>query len=100
MLLKEKFEISMLKMKPSYLITYEKDPVFEKIYENTDFFLRLGDQVSIGDEVLVQENEALFPAKVVDMSSSRMQGDYTKDLKLFSFLIYFVMFFEQCSFML
>ena len=37
---------------------------------------RSADYVSIGDEVLVQgEDDELTPAKVIDLSSSTMQGD-------------------------
>ena len=37
---------------------------------------RYADDVSIGDEVLVQgEDDELTPAKVIDLSSSTMQGD-------------------------
>ena len=36
---------------------------------------RYADDVSIGDEVLVQgEDDELTPAKVIDLSSSTMQG--------------------------
>ena len=87
-------------MKPSYLITDDEIQFLDKYMKILIFFLRLADQVLIGKEVLVHENETVFPAKVINMSSSRMQGDYTKDLKLFLFLIYFVMFFYQYSFML
>ena len=38
--------------------------------------LRYADDVSIGDEVLVQdEDDELTPAKVIDLSSKTMQGD-------------------------
>ena len=87
-------------MKQSYLNINDEIQFLDKYMKIVNFFLRLADQVLIGDELLVHENETVFPAKVINMSSSRMQGDYTKYLKLFSFLIYFVMFFDQCSFML
>ena len=39
-------------------------------------------EVSVGDEVLVKGNGGLVPAKVVNVSSLIMQGDYS-----FSFLL-------------
>ena len=35
---------------------------------------RYADQVTIGDELLVQENDQLIQATVIDVSSSVMQG--------------------------
>ena len=43
----------------------------EQIY----YFIRYADQVCVGDEVLVQKNDNLFPAKVINVSSLVMQGD-------------------------
>ena len=38
------------------------------------FSFRNADQVSIGDEVLIQENEVLKPQRVIQVSSFIMQG--------------------------
>ena len=38
---------------------------------------RYAEKVSAGDEVLVPENNKLTPAKVINVSSLKMQGDYT-----------------------
>ena len=43
----------------------------EQIYS----IIRLADQVCPGDEVLVQRNDNLFPAKVINVSSLIIQGD-------------------------
>ena len=40
------------------------------------FSFRYADQVAIGDEVLVQENDGLTPSKVINVTSSTMQGNY------------------------
>ena len=39
------------------------------------FHFSYANEVSIGDEVLVNENDQLSPAKVIDISTSKMQGD-------------------------
>ena len=43
---------------------------------NKSFYFRYAGQVSIGDEVLVEISNYLTPRKVIDISSSSMQGDY------------------------
>ena len=43
----------------------------EQIYS----FIRDADQVCVGDEMLVQKNDKLIPAKVINVSSLIMQGD-------------------------
>ena len=40
------------------------------------FSFRYADQVAIGDEVLVQENDDLTPSKIINVTSSTMQGNY------------------------
>ena len=42
---------------------------------NEIFSVRYADQLSIGDEVLVQENNELIPVKVNNVSSVAMQGN-------------------------
>ena len=37
--------------------------------------IRYADQITIGDEVLIQENDKLIQAIVINVSSSIMQGD-------------------------
>ena len=39
-------------------------------------FFRYADQVAIGDEVLVLENDDLTPTKVINVSSFNMQGTH------------------------
>ena len=38
-------------------------------------YFRYADHVSIGDEVLVEENDKLIPRKVVNVSGLLMQGN-------------------------
>ena len=38
-------------------------------------YFRFADQVTVGDEVLIQMNNYLTPGKVINVSSSDMQGD-------------------------
>ena len=38
--------------------------------------IRYAEKVSTGDEVLVPENNEFTPAKVINVSSLKMQGDY------------------------
>ena len=45
--------------------------------------LRYADQVTVGDKVLVQGTDQLIQAKVIEISSSVMQGD--KHCKNFQF---------------
>ena len=45
-------------------------------HTNKSFYFRYAGQVSIGDEVLVEISNYLTPRKVIDISSSSMQGDY------------------------
>ena len=45
---------------------------------------RYAEKVSTGDEVLVSENNELTPAKVINVSSLKMQGDY-------AFVVFYVM---------
>ena len=40
-----------------------------------NFNLRYADQISSGYEVLVQENDELTPAKVINVSMAIMQGN-------------------------
>ena len=47
----------------------------------THSFLRGANKVSIGDEVLVDRDGEVIPDKVIDVSSSRMKGDYNLSLK-------------------
>ena len=42
----------------------------------TIFSVRFADQVSISDELLVQENNELVPAKVINISSLIMKGEH------------------------
>ena len=39
-------------------------------------FFRYADQVSIGNEALVEGNDELTPAKVINVNSSSMEGDH------------------------
>ena len=39
-------------------------------------FFRYADQVAVGDEVLVLENDDLTPTKVINVSSFNMQGTH------------------------
>ena len=43
--------------------------------------LRGANEVSIGDEVLVDRNGKFIPDKVIDVSSSKMKGDYNLSYK-------------------
>ena len=47
---------------------------FEKQLEKNSF--RYADKVSIGDDIVVQENKDLSPAKVVNVWSQVMRGDH------------------------
>ena len=40
-----------------------------------EFFFRYADQLSIGDEVLIETSKTLIPAKVINVSNSLMQGN-------------------------
>ena len=42
----------------------------------TDLFYRYADQVSVGDEVLLQVKDELAPAKVTNVSNVILQGKY------------------------
>ena len=44
------------------------------MYQNAIVSVRYSNQVSIGDEVLVQENDELIPTKIIAVSTSTMQG--------------------------
>ena len=57
------------------------------------FFLRYGDLMSIGDEVLVQEKAQLIPATVTNVSDFLMEGDIicTSIIDI-SFSLYFINF--------
>ena len=46
---------------------------------NTIFF-RYADEVSNGDEVLVNKNDKLSPTKVISVSNTMMQGKYQLNL--------------------
>ena len=48
------------------------EKIFETLY--SIFSFRHADQVSIGDEVLVEENDDMMPAKVVNVSTLVLQG--------------------------
>ena len=39
------------------------------------FFFRYADQVSVGDEVLVEGNEQLIPAEVINVLTLAIQGN-------------------------
>ena len=39
------------------------------------FFFRYSDQVSIGDEVLVKENNQVIPGEVINVVTLTLQGD-------------------------
>ena len=53
---------------------YTDSPV--KYYCHLQYFCSVADQVLIGDEVLVQETHELTPSEVINISDSKMQGDY------------------------
>ena len=40
------------------------------------FFISNAGQVTIGDEMLVQGNDELSPARIINISSQTMQGNY------------------------
>ena len=42
---------------------------------------RFADKVAIGDELLAQGYDNLTPAKVVNVSTFKLQGDYLSDYK-------------------
>ena len=46
------------------------------------FFFRYADEVSVGDDVLVQDNNEMIPSKVQEVSSAIMKGK--PSLKLLS----------------
>ena len=59
-----------------YELCYWKDSQIPFLSLSVLNHFRYADDVSIGDEVLVQgEDDELTPAKVIDLSSSTMQGD-------------------------
>ena len=43
---------------------------------NNFFVTRFTDDISIGDEVLVQGFDEMTPANVIDISSGTMKGDF------------------------
>ena len=45
---------------------------------NKIILFRYADQVLIGDELLVQGNNEMTPAKVINISSFMMQGEHLK----------------------
>ena len=49
---------------------------------------RYADQVSVGDEVMVLRNDKLMPAKVMDVSSLIVQGNYSST----NFFVFFFFF--------
>ena len=42
-------------------------------------FIRYADHVTIGDEILVKENEILIPSTVVQIASMQLQGKKSMD---------------------
>ena len=44
-------------------------------FRNAIYSFRYSNQVSIGDEVLVQENDELIPSKVITVSTLPLQGN-------------------------
>ena len=42
---------------------------------------RFADKVAIGDELLAQGYDNLTPAKVINVSTFKLQGDYLSDYK-------------------
>ena len=48
----------------------------QKSHQNISF--RFADQLSIGDEVLVQRNYLLTPGKVINVSNIDMPGNYSQ----------------------
>ena len=57
-------------------ILFLRNRILKIILQWINFPFRYADHVSIGDEVLVKGNDVLTPAKVINVSSLIMQGDY------------------------
>ena len=58
------------------MLTTPKSHFTFEYSSTTICFFRYADQVSIGNEVLVEGNDELTPAKVINVNSSSMQGDH------------------------
>ena len=56
------------------------------------FRLRYADAVSLGDEVLVEGNNVLTPARVTNVSKLTLQGNQYFLTCLFCSIIYYIMF--------
>ena len=62
------------------------------MYTKIIFCFRYADQVSIGDEILTPGNANLSPATVVNLSSSKMQGDFV--YYLLNFILFNLSLFQ------
>ena len=51
-----------------------QDHIFHDIFFIILFYLRYADQVSVGDEVLVQGSDDLKPEKITNVTSFKLQG--------------------------
>ena len=57
-----------------------------KTYLFISCYFRYANDVSVGDELLVQGNEKLIPTKVVDITDLIMQGNYSHYFYNFEFV--------------
>ena len=68
---------TLLWNKLSFNITFASDIKETETHYSNMLWYRYVDQVSIGDEVMVLRNDKLIPAKVMNVSSLIMQGNYS-----------------------
>ena len=57
-------------------MTFVSETKKNETYHNNMLWYRYADQVSVGDEVMVLRNDKLMSAKVMNVSSFIMQGNY------------------------
>ena len=74
--------------KKSLCVNLSCQKYFKKlsIYLFISCYFRYANDVSVGDELLVQGNEKLIPTKVVDITDLIMQGNYSHYFYNFEFV--------------
>ena len=82
----------LLFMSVCYFINMYNAQILIIIKHHEIFFFSNADQVAIGEEVLVQENNELSPVKVINISSHVMQGNFESSFEL----AYFSRVFSTC----